>query len=85
MPQPLKVESKKKEHSLKRFVYEESNEGEITRFYGKDSTKFSASIPSKSKASIAPNDFNSSNYALMIFDKNKNGYRLVPIQRHIYF
>jgi hypothetical protein len=70
---------------MNRFVYEENNDGENQKFYGKDSTKFAGSIPSKSKTQIPPNDFNSSNYALMIFDKSKNGFRLVPIQRHIFF
>ena len=36
--------SKKKETILNRFVYEENNNGENQKFYGKDSTKFAGSI-----------------------------------------
>jgi len=42
--------SKKKETLMNRFVYEENNDGENHKFYGKDSTKFAGSIQSKSKS-----------------------------------
>ena len=33
----------------------------------------------------AANDFESANYALMIYDKNKYCFRLVPVNRQIHF
>ena len=68
---------------MNRFIFEEHDqkEGKI-KYYGKDSTKYDAKDV---QAKSAPNDMNAANYALMIFDKKRNAFRLVPIQRHIYF
>lgn len=85
-----------------RFIFEEKDENnDDIKYYGKDSTKYSADRQSKRKVAgtntisnnegqfsisraengheqDAPN-FQSANYALMIFDKKKSAFRLVPI------
>ena len=49
----------------------------------KDSSVYSG-VTKKGQKTPA-NDFNSAKYALMIFDQKKNGFRLVPINRHLDF
>ena len=58
----------------------------VTKFHGLDSTMYSGNAKNTREGKLLPaNDFDSANYALMIFDKKKNAFRLVPIRRHFYF
>ena len=55
-------------------------------YHGKNSTMYSGSAKPTGifeEQSLPNNDFKSANYALMIFDKSKQAFRLVPIQNHI--
>lgn len=80
----LPLTEKKETLVQNRFIFEEKAEdGRLSRYIGKDSTNYSGSLKSKQK--LPTNDFTSANYALMIFDQKKNAFRLVPINRHLYF
>ena len=71
-----------------RFVFKDKNEKteKQTKYHGSDSLMCSTDPKdSKEGRQLPANDFDSANYALMIFDKKKNAFRLVPIRRHIYF
>lgn len=73
----------------KRFVFKDKNEKteKVTKFHGSDSRTYSgnAKVTREGSTLLPTNDFDSANYALMIFDKKKNAFRLVPIRRHFYF
>lgn len=72
----------------KKFVYKDKNEktDKVTRFHGADNNQYAGTGKSTREGRLMPsNDFDSANYALMIFDKKKNAFRLVPIRRHFYF
>jgi len=47
-------------------------------YYGVDSAKFGSNSKQNS-------DFKTANFAFMIFDKKVNGFRIVPITKHIAF
>jgi hypothetical protein len=32
-----------------------------------------------------PQDFGKANFAIMIYDKKLNGFRIVPVHRHFFF
>jgi hypothetical protein len=69
----MPVPEPKKDKIKKIFTYEETTaEGRTIKYQGKDSTIYSGSVKSKSKGSIEhklpENDFQSANYALMIYD-----------------
>ena len=76
------IESKKET----RYVYddkvkeESGSKTKIVTYHGKDSA-----VNSSSHVKATKNDFASANYAFMIYDKNKDVFRLVPIQKHLYF
>ena len=78
----------KRDKIKKIYTYEETTaEGRTIKYQGKDSTVYSGTSKNKpnKEPKLPDNDFQSSNYALMIYDQKKNAFRLVPINRHIQF
>lgn len=69
-----------------KLIFEESNpncQSGFNKFIGQESTLFGAEThPSKTGEN---NDIGKANYAIMIFDKKVNGFRIVPVQRHFLF
>ena len=82
------VPEPKRDKIKKIYTYEETTaDGKTIKYQGKDSTVYSGTSKNRpnQEPKLPDNDFQSSNYALMIYDQKKNAFRLVPINRHIQF
>lgn len=76
-----------------RYIYKERirdqdewNKKKEVLFHGEETATYSGQFQStKGNHFYKPNNFESANYALMIYDKKQEAFRLVPVQRHLHF